>query len=125
MRMYELEVHFYRDCCHCSTAWRTPACYLAELDEDTGGFTLVLEDLSARTDPVTCSPRAAGGMRGVLGELAGIRARPGFPAHTGNAVARRPQRTVQIFDSMSAGLDPFLAASAMRWRPSRSRCSSG
>ena len=111
MRMYELEVRFYRDLLPLLDGVRTPACYYAELDEDTGGFTLVLEDLSARTRPGdVLTESSAAECSAVLTELAALQ------TATWNSAATQamswladPARTVAIFDSMSAGLEPFLA----------------
>jgi hypothetical protein len=45
LRSYEIEVRFYREIAG-TVAIRTPRCYYAAVEEDTGWFTLVLEDMA-------------------------------------------------------------------------------
>ena len=49
MGMYELEVCFYQDVAPLLGSVSVPRCFLAEHDEVSGMFTLVLEDLSETT----------------------------------------------------------------------------
>ncbi|BDB44104.1 ecdysteroid 22-kinase family protein [Mycobacterium kiyosense] len=111
MRMYELEVRFYRDLLPRLADLSTPACHLAELDEATGAFTLVLEDLSARTRPGDVLVESTEDeCNAVLTELAHLQG----ASWDSSTTAAMPwladhQRTVQLFDSMPAGLEPWLA----------------
>lgn len=111
MRMYELEVRFYRDLLPLLDDVSVPACHLAVLDDATGAFTLVLEDLSQRSRPgdvltESTSPECTA----VLAELARLQAASwNTPATKAMSWLADPQRTIQVFDSMPAGLEPFLA----------------
>ena len=111
MQMYELEVRFYRDLLPHLPDVSTPTCHFAELDEATGAFTLVLEDLSSRTRPGDVLEESTDDeCSATLAELAHLQgaswnspttaAMPWLAAH---------ERTVQVFDSMPAGLEPWLA----------------
>jgi len=110
MRMYELEVRFYRDLLPHLADVSTPACHFAELDEATGAFTLVLEDLSGRTRPGDVLQESTDDeCRAVLRELAHLQ---GASWNSPTTAAMRwladPERTIQVFDSMPAGLEPWL-----------------
>lgn len=111
MRMYELEVRFYRDLLPHFADLGTPTCHFAELDEATGGFTLVLEDLSERTRPGDVLEESTGDeCSAVLAELARLQgASWNSPTTAAMPWLADHQRTVQVFDSMPAGLDPWLA----------------
>jgi hypothetical protein len=73
LRAYEIEVRFYREVAARISA-RVPAVYLAEVEPDTGWFTLVMEDIAgaAQGDQIAaCSPDIAAA---VLDEMAGLHA---------------------------------------------------
>ncbi len=73
LRAYEIEVRFYREVA-ARVAARVPATYLAEVEPETGWFTLLLEDIAgaAQGDQIAaCSPERAAA---VLDEMAGLHA---------------------------------------------------
>ena len=73
LRAYEIEVRFYREVAARIGA-RVPAVYLAEVEPDTGWFTLLMEDIAgaAQGDQIAaCSPDVAAA---VLDEMAGLHA---------------------------------------------------
>jgi hypothetical protein len=73
LRAYEIEVRFYREVASRIGA-RVPAVFLAEVDPETGWFTLVMEDISGASqgDQIeACSPDVAAA---VLEEMAGLHA---------------------------------------------------
>ncbi len=111
MRMYELEVRFYRDLLPHLPDVSTPTSYFAELDEASGAFTLVLQDLGSTTRPGDVLTESTGDeCSAVLAELAHLQG----ASWNSPAIAAMPwladhQRTVQVFDSMPAGLEPWLA----------------
>lgn len=109
MRLYELEVAFYADVAPMVTA-TIPECFLAEHDEATGTFTLVLEDLSPTRragDAMTLlSPDEAGK---VLTELVGLQA----PTWNNPRLLELDwladdTMTVGMFDQFSQGVGPFV-----------------
>lgn len=110
MSMYELEVRFYRDIAPMVKDMSVPSCYLAEVDEQSGLFTLVLEDLSGRTKPgdvLTASTLDE--CASALGELVKFQG----PLWNSSKVAALdwladPRRTLGVFDSLPAGLEPFI-----------------
>jgi aminoglycoside/choline kinase family phosphotransferase len=110
MRMYELECRFYRDVAPLLGGMSIPKCYLAEVGE-AGSFVLVLEDLSGRTkagDVLTpCTTDECGA---VLAELVRFQA-PLWdsPAVSELAWLSDPAGTLGVFDSLAAGVEPFLA----------------
>lgn len=111
MGMYQLEVHFYRDLLPHLGGLRAPVCHFAELDEATGLFTLVLEDLSGTSRPGDVLTESTGDeCAAVLAELANLQ---GASWNSATAAAMPwladPERTVRVFDSMPAGLEPWLA----------------
>ncbi|MEC9357981.1 MAG: phosphotransferase [Pseudomonadota bacterium] len=110
MGLYEQETRFYRDVAPLLAGMSIPACHLAEIDEDTGGFTLVLEDLSGRTrpgdvlTPCTLAECASG-----LSELVRFQS----PLWNSPVVAKLAwladrRRTHQVFDALPAGLGSFV-----------------
>lgn len=111
MRMYELEVRFYRDLLPHLGDVSTPTCLFAELDEATGAFTLVLTDLSGRTRPGDVLEESTSDeCNAVLAELAHLQgASWNSPTTAAMAWLADHQRTVEVFDSMPAGLEPWLA----------------
>jgi hypothetical protein len=111
MGMYQLEVRFYRDLLPHLGDLHTPSCYLAELDEATGSFTLVLEDLTEKSRPGdVLAESTSDECDAVLGELANLQgASWNSPTTAAMAWLADPERTVRVFDSMPAGLEPFLA----------------
>lgn len=111
MRMYELEVRCYRDLLPHLADVSTPTCHFAELDEATGAFTLVLADLNGTTRPGDVLAESSGDeCSAVLAELARLQgASWNSPTIAAMAWLADHQRTVQVFDSMPAGLEPWLA----------------
>jgi len=111
MGMYELEVHFYQDVAPHLGDMSIPRCYLAEHDGSSGMFTLVLEDLSGITKPGdVLTPCTLQECTAALSELAR------FQAPLWNSAAMQQldwltdsRRTLGVFDSLPAGLDPFIA----------------
>ena len=110
MGLYELEVRFYRDLAPRLSGLSIPRCFFAEIEEQTGRFTLVLEDRSANTKPgsmlntLTVEEASA-----ALGELANFQA----PLWNSPLLYEIPwlkdqTRTLGIFDATPAGLKPFL-----------------
>ena len=110
MQMYELEVRFYRDLLPYLPDLSTPTCHFAELDETTGAFTLVLEDLSGRTRPGdVLEESTADECSAVLAELAHLQgASWNSPTTAAMPWLADFERTIQLFDSMPAGLEPWL-----------------
>jgi aminoglycoside phosphotransferase (APT) family kinase protein len=109
--MYRLEVQFYRDLLPDLGGLKTPACYFAELDETTGLFTLVLEGLSATTRPGDVLTESTSDECGaVLAELANLQgASWNSPTTAAMPWLADRERTLRVFDSMPAGLEPWLA----------------
>jgi aminoglycoside phosphotransferase (APT) family kinase protein len=111
MQMYELEVRFYRDLLPYLADVSTPTCHFAELDEATGAFTLVLDDLSGSTRPGDVLQESTDDeCSAVLAELAHLQGASWNSATT----AAMPwladhERTVRLFDSIPGGLEPWLA----------------
>ncbi len=73
LRAYEIEVRFYREVA-ARVAARVPAVYVAEVEPETGWFTLLLEDIAGATqgDQIeACGPDVAAA---VLDEMAGLHA---------------------------------------------------
>lgn len=115
MNMYELEVSFYRDVAPLVPDFSVPACHGAAVDPATGMFTLVLEDLSTRTERLEIGPAATTGdrvtaCRDALAELVRFQA----PLWNSPRVAKLDWladggRTVATFEAMGQGLAPFLA----------------
>ena len=111
MQMYELEVRFYRDLLPHLADLGTPTCYFAELNEATGAFTLVLEDLSGKTRPGDVLEESTDDeCSAVLAELAQLQG-ASWNSATTTAMPwlADHDRTVRVFDSMPAGLEPWLA----------------
>jgi Ecdysteroid kinase-like family len=110
MMMYELEVRFYRDLLPHLPDLSTPTCHFAELDEATGAFTLVLEDLSGGTRPGDVLEESTDDeCSAVLAELAHLQgASWNSPTTAAMPWLADPERTIQVFDSMPAGLEPWL-----------------
>jgi hypothetical protein len=111
MQMYELEVRFYRDLLPHLADLDTPTCYFAELNESTGAFTLVLEDLGGKTRPGDVLTESTDDeCSAVLTELAHLQgASWNSPTTTAMPWLADHERTVRVFDSMPAGLEPWLA----------------
>ncbi len=73
LRAYEIEIRFYREVAT-RVAARVPKAYLAEVEPETGWFTLLLEDIAggAQGDQIAaCGPDTAAA---VLEEMAGLHA---------------------------------------------------
>jgi len=73
LRAYEIEVRFYREVA-ARVGARLPAVYVAEIEPETGWFTLLLEDIAgaAQGDQIAaCPPEVAAA---VLEEMAGLHA---------------------------------------------------
>jgi aminoglycoside phosphotransferase (APT) family kinase protein len=110
MQMYELEVRFYRELLPHLDDLNTPICHFVELDEATGAFTLVLEDLSGRSRPGDVLAESTNDeCSAVLAQLAHLQGSSWNSPTTASMpwLADR-ERTLQVFDSMPAGLEPFL-----------------
>ena len=111
MGMYELEVRFYQDVAPHLNDMSIPRCHLAEHDADSGMFTLVLEDLSGSTMPGdVLTPCTLDECAAALKELAKFQA----PLWNSNAMQQLDwltdsRRTLGVFDSLPAGLEPFIA----------------
>lgn len=73
LRAYEIEVRFYREVAARVTA-RVPACYFADVEADTGWFTLLLEDITGAVqgDQIEACDAEVGAA--VLEEMAGLHA---------------------------------------------------
>lgn len=107
--LYELEVRFYQDIAPLAPGMSLPRSYLAEIDEKTGRFTLVLEDLSANTKPGTALDKVTKeDCAAVFRELAHFQA----PLWNSPALAKLkwldPGRTLRFYDTIPACLDQFL-----------------
>jgi Phosphotransferase enzyme family len=81
LRAYEIEVRFYRELA-ATVGARLPAVYLAEVEPETGWFTLLMEDIAGASQGdqiAACGPEVA---TAVLEEMAGLHAPcwevPGF-----------------------------------------------
>jgi hypothetical protein len=101
LRAYEIEVRFYREVAGRVTA-RVPAVYRAEVDPETGWFTLILGDIVGGTqgDQIeACGPDVAAA---VLEEMAGLHA----PCWEAADLAARPwlNRAVPETDALMVGL---------------------
>ncbi len=108
LRAYEIEVRFYREVA-ARVAARVPAAYLAEVEPDTGWFTLLLQDIvgASQGDQIAaCSPDVAAA---VLDEMAGLHA----PCWEAADLSRL---------SGSIGPRRSRTASSVRWSP---RCCRG
>ncbi|MCV7359184.1 phosphotransferase [Mycolicibacterium fluoranthenivorans] len=110
MRMYELEVQFYRDLAPHLAGVSIPTCYFSELNHTTSAFTLVLEDLRGKTRPGdVLTESTADECAAVLDQLAHLQG----ASWNLSAAAAMPwladrNRTYTVFDSMPAGLQPWL-----------------
>lgn len=111
MGMYELEVDFYQDIAPLVPGMSIPKCYLAQLEPESGRFVLVLDDLGPVTRPgdvLTASTLDE--CSGALAELVNFQAPLwNSPAAAGLEWLSDPRRTLGVFDSLPAGLEPFLA----------------
>ena len=110
MGMYELETRFYQDIAPLLPKMSLPRSFHAQLASDGQTFNLVLEDLSGRTRPGdVLQASSLDDCANVLAELVN------FQAPLWNSSVLREldwladqQRTFVIFDSMSAGIGPFI-----------------
>jgi hypothetical protein len=111
MGMYELETRFYRDVAPMFADTAVPLCYAAELDEDCGTFTLVLEDLTGRTKPGDVLTAASlEDCDRTLATLVGLQASTwNSPALATLGWLANSARTEAIFDALPAGMESFLA----------------
>jgi aminoglycoside/choline kinase family phosphotransferase len=117
--MYELEVHFYQDIAPLLDTMNLPRCYYAERDEESGMFTLVLEDLSdcTRAGDVL-SVASAEECAAVLAELVRFQAPLwNSPTVAGLEWLADSRRTLGVFDALPAGLEPFVARFGDRLDP--------
>ena len=75
LEAYQFEVRFYREVADRVTA-RLPTLYLAEVEPETGWFTLILGNLASERRPRTAGSTAGGEdvAAAVLEEMAGLRA---------------------------------------------------
>ena len=111
MGMYELETRFYQDIAPLLTEMNIPECHLAAYDEESGMFTLMLEDLSGRARPGDVLAGASVEECSLaLGELVRFQA-PLWNSKEMSDLAwlADPSRTIGVFDSLPAGLEPFVA----------------
>ncbi|PMX27436.1 MULTISPECIES: phosphotransferase [unclassified Pseudomonas] len=110
MGLYELEVLFYQDIAPQLPNMSIPKCYSAQLEEETGRFTLALEDRSANTKPGTMqSTVTLQECSAALKELVNFQA----PLWNSQVLAEfdwlhDSSRTLGVFDAIPAGLEPFL-----------------
>lgn len=110
MGMYELETLFYRDIAPMVPEFSVAQCYSARLSEDAQSFNLLLEDLGIEMCPGNVLEAATlSECSTALGELVKFQA----PLWNSAALARLewladPRRTMGVFDSLPAGLAPFL-----------------
>lgn len=109
MRLYATEVAFYNDVAPSVTA-NIPSCYLAEHDEGSGAFTLLLEDLATTTRPGDAMTLLAPDeVAAVLTELVGLQA----PTWNDPNLRQLPwladdRVTIGMFDQFSQGLSSFV-----------------
>lgn len=110
MGMYELETRFYQDVAPLLQDMALPTCYHAAVGADSTTFTLVLEDLSECTRPGdVLQASSLDDCANVLGELVKFQAPLwNSPVLQNLDWLSDPTRTHQIFDSMTAGMEPFL-----------------
>jgi aminoglycoside/choline kinase family phosphotransferase len=110
MHMYELEVRFYREIAPLLPTASVPRCYYATLDEATGQFTLVLEDLSLTTRPGNVlDPCTVAECADVLDELAAIHAATWNSSELSRLPwLADPGPTKMFFNALPAGLDPLV-----------------
>jgi Ecdysteroid kinase-like family len=73
LRAYEIEVRFYREVAARVTA-RVPSCYLAEVEPETGWFTLLLQDVVGGRQGDQIEACRADEAAAVLEEMAGLHA---------------------------------------------------
>ena len=73
LRAYEIEVRFYREVAARVDA-RVPATYVAEVEPETGWFTLLLEDIAGRSRATRSRPVVPRSRRPSLEEMAGLHA---------------------------------------------------
>ncbi|MGY4103732.1 phosphotransferase [Nocardia sp. R16R-3T] len=118
MGMYELEVRFYRDVAPLVTNMSIPKRYLSERDEATGMFTLVLEDLSGSRPGDVLTQCSTDECSAVLAELVAFQAPLwNSPATAAMDWLADPRRTLGVFDSLAAGLEPFIERFGPRLDP--------
>jgi len=95
LRAYEIEVRFYREVAARIGA-RVPLVYVAEVEPETGWFTLLMEDITAarQGDQIeACGPEVAAS---VLDEMAGLHV-PGFLERYADELAPEYQEVCRIF----------------------------
>lgn len=111
MGLYEHETLFYRDIAPMLEGVSIPQCYSAAMDEDSGLFTLVLEDLSSHSRPGDAlAPCTLDQCASTLGELGKLQALLwNAPAVAKLGWLADVQRTHAVFDSLPAGLNGFVA----------------
>lgn len=109
MGLYEHEVRFYQYLAPQLTNLNIPRCYFASIDEHSGLFTLVLEDLSAHTKPGTILKTVTqDNCAKAFGELVNFQA-PLWNASTLNSMKWLDnQRTLNFYDAIPNFLEPFL-----------------
>ncbi|MDX1556253.1 MAG: phosphotransferase, partial [Xanthomonadales bacterium] len=111
MGLYELEVRFYKDIAPRLPKLSIPRSHFAHIEDGSGRFTLVMEDLSANTEPgtmlSTLTPDQAAKS---LAELANFQA-PLWNSPVLSEIdwLNDPTRTLAVFDAIPGGLEPFLA----------------
>ena len=106
LRAYEIEVRFYREVAGRGHA-RLPATYVAEVDPETGWFTLLLEDVVGATQGDQIEACDVGTAAAVLEEMAGLHA-PCWDAGRSRAPRVARPETPES-DQLLAGLMSMLA----------------
>jgi hypothetical protein len=100
LRAYEIEVRFYREVA-ARVAARVPGHHFAEVEPDTGWFTLILDDIAGATQGDQIAACDAEVASAVLEEMAGLHA----PCWEVAALAG-----LEWLNRTSPGADEFLAA---------------
>jgi hypothetical protein len=118
MGMYELEARFYQDVASMLPHVGLARCYLAQLADDDARFTLVLEDLKDMRAGDVLAAATDDECTRALAELVKFQA----PLWNSKDLANLgwlsdTARTVAVFDSLPAGLEPFLARFGDRLDP--------
>ena len=100
LRAYEIEVRFYREVAH-RVAARVPGLHFAEVEADTGWFTLLLDDIAGATQGDQIAACEAEVAAAVLDEMAGLHA----PCWEAPDLA-----ALEWLNRNSPGADEFLGA---------------
>ena len=120
--MYRVEVQFYRDLAPRLTQLATAECHAAVFDEDTGAFTLILQDLSAARPGDVLTPSTPEEINGAINALIALQA-PLWSSpelHDLNWLTDTA-RTHGFFDALSGRSIRSSNGSPAGWSPSMSR----